>query len=214
MLNKLQMQIKSFERHSGINSRMMILGTDDLNQCSDEELKTYLEYLRNDGQELNAEITEAGIQGPEPSEITSTDIPEEPKTIAVAPAIQDTEIQEQKDEPLEMFAVAPTIESHQSGWTLACCYLWLTSKKMNEKKGVMFNTPRPFQELLDKNFLSEAPEAAEWITWNRIHGCALEKFLVSRESIQEYKQALKEIMCSTPHWWGEKYLATSELSTK
>jgi hypothetical protein len=28
-----------------------------------------------------------------------------------------------------------------------------------------------------------------------------------------YKQALKEVMCSTPPWWREKYLANSELST-
>ncbi len=227
MLNKLQMQIKSLERHHGKNQRWGILGTNDLNQCSDDKLKAYLEYLRN-GQEYQPNIepehtggTEADIQDTEPSEIISTDIPEEPKTIAAAPAIQEPdsrekEIDQDLDEPSEIqsIAVAPAIEDHQCAWTLACCYLWLTSKNMTERKGVMFNTPRPFQELVNKNLWHEVPDQAEWTTWNRIHGCGLENFLASKESIEEYKQALKEIMCTTPHWWREKYLANSELLTK
>ena len=142
------------------------------------------------------------------------------KPIAAAPAIQDTEVQEKEldediDEPSEIqkIAVAPAIEDHQCAWTLACCYLWLTSKNISERKGVMFNTPRPFQELVNKNLWHEVPDQAEWTTWNRIHGCALYNFLASKENIKEYKQALKEVMCSTPHWWREKYLANSELLT-
>ena len=140
--------------------------------------------------------------------------------VKAAPAIQDTEAQEKEldediDEPsgIQKIAVAPTIEIHQSAWTLACCYLWLTSKNMSERKGVMFTTPRPFQELVNKNLLLEVPDQAEWTTWNRLHGCALENFLVSKENIKEYKQAFKEVMCSTPPWWREKYLANSENST-
>ena len=76
----------------------------------------------------------------------------------------------------------------------------------------MFNTPRPFQELLNKNLWHEVPDQAEWTTWNRIHSCVLENFLASNESIEEYKQTLKEVMCTTPPWWREKYLANSELS--
>lgn len=135
--------------------------------------------------------------------------------IKVVAAVQDTEAQEKEldediDEPSEIqkIAVAPAIENHQYAWTLACCYLWLTSKNMSERKGVVFTTPRPFQELLNKNLLREAPAEAEWTIWNRLHGYALEKFLTSKESIEEYKQSLKEVMCKNPHWWREKYLAT------
>lgn len=102
MLNKLHMQIKSLERHYGITQRVMILGTDDLNQCSDDKLKAYLEYLRNDGQEKPTQEpkhtclrpadrqagTEADIQNPEPS--ASPDIPETPPPpIAAAPTVQE-----------------------------------------------------------------------------------------------------------------------------
>jgi len=106
MLNKLQMQIKSLERHYGIHQRVMILGTDDLNQCSDDKLKAYLEYLRNDGQELNAEPEpkrpiEARSLPPEIMEadipdIESSDIPETPPLIAVAPAIQEPDLREKE----------------------------------------------------------------------------------------------------------------------
>ncbi|MBC8236153.1 hypothetical protein H8E77_41935 [bacterium] len=142
-----------------------------------------------------------------------------PAPIAVAPTIQEVdsrekELDEDIDEPSEIqkIAVAPAIEDHQCAWTLACCYLWLTSKNMNERKGVMFDIPRPFRELVNKNVLREVPEEAEWITWNRIHGCAIERFQISRENIKQYKQSLKEVMCLTPHWWREKYLANSELN--
>lgn len=164
----------------------------------------------------------------EPTEVERTEpetiekenhVPE--KTIVAAPTIQEPdsrekELDEDIDEPSEIqnIAVAPTIEIHQSAWTLSCCYLWLTSKNISERKGVMFNTPRPFQELANKNLLSEAPDQAEWVTWNRLYGHALDNFLTSKENIKEYKQALKEVMCLTPHWWREKYLANSELSTK
>jgi len=144
----------------------------------------------------------------------------QPERIIAAEAIQKADAQEKAldeyiDEPSETqkIVVAQAIESYQSAWTLACCYLWLTSKNMNERKGVMFNTPRPFQELANKNFLQEVPEKAEWTTWNRIYGCAIERFQISRENIKQYKQSLKEVMCLTPHWWREKYLANSELST-
>jgi len=144
-----------------------------------------------------------------------------PAPIAVAPTIQEVDSREKEldeyiDEPSEIqkIAVAPAIEDQQCAWTLACCYLWLTSKNMSERKGIVFTTPRPFQELLNKNLWHEVPDQAEWITWNRIHVCVLENFLASKESIEEYKQALKEVMCSTPPWWREKYLANSELLTK
>lgn len=85
MLNKLQMQIKSLERRHGKNQRITILSTDDLNQCSDDKLKAYLEYLRN-GQEYQPNIEpehiermEADIKDTESSEIASTDI-QEPTT--------------------------------------------------------------------------------------------------------------------------------------
>jgi hypothetical protein len=144
----------------------------------------------------------------------------QPERITAAQAIQDAAAQEKEldediDEPSERkkIAVAPAIEDHQCAWTLAGCYLWLTSKNMSERKGVMFTTPRPFQELANKNLLLSVPKEAFWTTWNRLHGCALENFLISRKRIKEYKQILKEIMCSTPHWWREKYLANSEIST-
>jgi hypothetical protein len=138
------------------------------------------------------------------------------------PDSSEKELDEDIDEPSERkkIAVAPAIptcrqagEDHQCAWTLAGCYLWLTSKNMSERKGVMFTTPRPFQELANKNLLLSVPKEASWTTWNRIHGCALENFLYSKENIKEYKQALKEVMCSTPPWWREKYLANSEIST-
>jgi hypothetical protein len=137
-----------------------------------------------------------------------------------APTIQEPdsrekELDENIDKPskIQKIAVAPAIEDHQCAWTLAGCYLWLTSKDMSERKGVMFTTPRPFQELANKNLLLSVPKEAFWTTWNRIHGCALENFLTSKENIKEYKQALKEVMCSTPPWWRAKYLANSEIST-
>ncbi len=159
--------------------------------------------------------------GNEPSENEpAVDIRETTPPIKAAPAIQDAEAQEKElDEDIEpseiqKIVVAPTIEYHQCAWTLACCYLWLTSKNMNERKGIVFTIPRPFQELANKNFFCEVPDQAEWTTWNRLHGSALETFMASKESAEEYERTLKEVMCSTPHWWREKYLATSELSTK
>jgi hypothetical protein len=116
--------------------------------------------------------------------------------IAAAPTVpepdsSEKELNEDIDEPSERkkIAVAPAIEDHQCAWTLAGCYLWLTSKNMSERKGVMFTTTRPFQELANKNLLLSAPKEAFWTTWNRIHGCALENFLYSKENIKEYKQA-------------------------
>lgn len=47
MINKLQMKIKSYERHKGIVNRKAILGSDDLSECSEDELKVYLNYLKN-----------------------------------------------------------------------------------------------------------------------------------------------------------------------
>jgi len=84
MLNKLEMQIKSLERHYGIPQRVIILGTDDLNQCSDNKLKAYLEYLRSQECQLKVEPEhiermEADIKDTESSEIASTDI-QEPTT--------------------------------------------------------------------------------------------------------------------------------------
>ena len=159
--------------------------------------------------------------GNEPSENEpAVDIQETTPPIKAAPSIQDTEAQgkelEELNEPSETqkIVVAPTVEYHQCAWTLACCYFWLTSKNMSERKDVMFNTPRPFQELANKNFFCEVPDQAEWTTWNCLFGDALDSFLISKGSIEEYKQAFKEVMCSTPHWWREKYLANSELSTK
>jgi hypothetical protein len=181
-----------------------------LDELSGAATKEYNVVQRHDDALDDTSLDDAVI--PEPDDNSAT--------IVAAPAIQDTKAQEKElnediDEPSERkkIIVAPTIEIHQSAWTLACCYLWLTSKNISERKGVMFNTPRPFQELAHKNLLSEVPDQAEWITWNRIYGCALENFLYSKENIKEYKQALKEVMCSTPPWWREKYLANSEIST-
>jgi len=100
MLNKLQMQIKSIERHYGINQRVMILSTDDLNQCSDDKLKTYLEYLRNGDQEKptqepeHTDEAESNIQDTESSEIASTDIPETPPPAVQEPDQREKELNE------------------------------------------------------------------------------------------------------------------------
>lgn len=138
-------------------------------------------------------------------------------SVKAAPAIQDTGAQEKEfdediDDPSEKnIAVAQTIEAPSCAWTLACCYFWLTSKNMSERKDVMFNTPKPFLEMVTKNLCSEVPDQAEWTTWNRIYGHVLENFLTSKENIKNYKQALEEVMCNKSHWWREKYLANSEL---
>lgn len=170
-----------------------------------------IEELREQAPEgIPSEIEE--ISEPKPNETTSP--------IKAALAIQDTDAQENEldediDEPsaIQKIAVAPTIEIHKSAWTLSCCYFWLTSKNMSERKGVVFNTPKPFLEMVTRNLCSEVPEQAEWTVWNRIHGHALEHFLTSKENIEEYKQALEEIMCNKSHWWREKYLVNSELPT-
>ena len=143
MLNKLQLQIKSFERHSGISQRAMILGTDDLNQCSDEELKAYLEYLRN-GRRLDdppggrhggseSGITEADIQEPEPSDlsavaqagVTLTDIPETPPApIAAAPTVPEPDQREK-----ELDALIDQLRPLNRHWKIE----WAREKKVPMK---------------------------------------------------------------------------------
>lgn len=115
MLNKLHMQIKSLERHYGITQRVMILGTDDLKQCSDDKLKAYLEYLQNDDKEeptQKADRSALSSVEPEPSEITSADIPISP--IVAAPTIREVDPQEQELD--ELLAKLPDKQNAQIEW--------------------------------------------------------------------------------------------------
>ena len=218
-IETLKLQIETF-RKTGLDISHL---QQQLDKLQPNEQPIALDNAQDVGNETSENEPAVDIQEPTPESKPKHELPANETTppSKAAPDIQDTEAQEKEldediDEPPEIqkIAVAPAIENHQSAWTLACCYLWLTSKNMNERKGVMFNTPRPFQELANKNLWHEVPDQAEWTTWNRIHGCGLDNFLTSKGSIEEYKQALKEVMCTTPHWWREKYLATSELSTK
>jgi hypothetical protein len=200
-------KLLSVEMESLIRKGEDTLGVDhaNLDSMDSDQMAAYLKKLRYNYQQQNStktqkqepiesqEITDQHINGVDDK--SSIDTNEIDISIKAAPSTSES---------------FHEVTNYQNAWTLACCYLWLTSKDMNERKGVMFDIPRPFQELVNKNLWHEVPDQAEWITWNRIHGCALDNFLVSKENIKQYKQSLKEVMCATPHWWREKYLASCE----
>jgi hypothetical protein len=183
-----------------------------------ENLKQQIEVLSKmglDTSRLQQQLDELESPANNPSvELSEAEHDETTPLIKVVPVIQAQEkgLDEDIGEPSETqkIAVAPTIEIHQSAWTLACCYLWLTSRNLSERKGVVFTTPRPFQELANMNLLCEVLEEAEWTTWNRLLGKALDNFLLSGGHMKDFESSLKDVMCLHPAWWKDKYLASCE----
>lgn len=101
----------------------------------------------------------------------------------------------------EMFHTIQNADQKAEAFALA--RLWLNNVNMNDRKGVLFQTPAPFK-FFDE--LVEIPEQAEWAKWNRIYWKAFEKFCLNgfgEKNFEKIKAAHKKLFVKTPYWERE-----------